>query len=82
MGSISMAIEKRRGVHRVPQPSAKPSEALRRIRADFEEMPDLSVTPEQGARFWHMEPAVCRQALGQLAHEGFVVLQGEKYSRR
>jgi hypothetical protein len=71
---------------RILSPAAERSpaqaEAIDRIRADFREMPDLSVTPEQGARLWHMQPSVCRQALAQLSREGFVERLGEKYRRR
>jgi hypothetical protein len=57
-------------------------EAIRRIRADYLEMPDLIVTVEQGARLWHMDAAACREALEELAREGFVVCEFQKYRRK
>ena len=53
-----------------------------RIRADYLEMPDLCVTVEEGARFWHVDSEICRQALVQLAREGFIVCRGRKFARR
>jgi hypothetical protein len=62
-------------------PSSRHREAIRRIRADYSEMPGLSVTVEQGARLWHVERAVCQEALGHLAREGFVFCAGRMYRR-
>jgi hypothetical protein len=45
-------------------------------------MPDLSVTVEQGAKLWHVDAAMCRDVLGQLALEGFIFCTGRNYRRK
>jgi hypothetical protein len=47
-------------------------DACRRIRADFEEMPDLTVTPPQAARFWAMDEQVAAGALQHLEERGIL----------
>jgi len=43
-----------------------------RIKADFEEMPDLTVTTEQAARFWAVDEHVARAALQRLEERGIL----------
>ena len=45
-------------------------EACRRMKADFEEMPDLAVTPEQAARLCGLDDAIAAAALQRLNQRG------------
>ena len=45
---------------------------ITRIRAEFTEMPGLKLTIQQGCRLWDVPESVCRQALHQLASDGFL----------
>lgn len=58
-----------------PEPSLPPDlhSALRRVRADFMEMPDLQVTLAQATRLWGLEPAVCSEVLAVLVDAHFLV---------
>ena len=47
-------------------------DACWRIRADFEEMPDLTVTPRQAARFWASDEQVAAAALQHLQERGIL----------
>ena len=47
-------------------------DACWRIRADFEEMPDLTVTPRQAARFWAIDEQVAAAALQHLEERGIL----------
>jgi hypothetical protein len=58
-----------------------PAEAMRRAKADYVEMPGLSVTVEQGARLWQVETSVCLDVLADLVRQGFVFCVGGTYRR-
>jgi ribosomal protein S25 len=47
-------------------------DACWRIRADFEEMPDLTVTTRQAARFWAIDEQVAAAALQHLEERGIL----------
>jgi len=47
-------------------------DACWRIRADFEEMPDLTVTTRQAARFWVIDEQVAGAALQRLEERGIL----------
>ena len=47
-------------------------DACWRIQADFEEMPDLTVTTRQAARFWAVHEHVAAEALQRLAERGIL----------
>jgi ribosomal protein S25 len=47
-------------------------DACWRIRADFEEMPDLIVTTRQAARFWAIDEQVAAAALQHLQERGIL----------
>jgi len=47
-------------------------EACSRIRADFEEMPDLAVNIQQAARFWAVDEDTAAAALTQLERLGYL----------
>jgi hypothetical protein len=45
---------------------------LRRIRAEFLEMPGLHLTLRQAARLWHLDLTTCAAALRVLVDDGFL----------
>jgi len=47
-------------------------ELVARIRAEFREMPGLSITLGQAARLWNADNRQCLDALESLADEGFL----------
>ena len=47
-------------------------DACWRIQADFEEMPDLTVTTRQAARFWDVHEHVAAEALQLLEERGIL----------
>jgi hypothetical protein len=47
-------------------------DACWRIKADFEEMPDLTVTMRQAARFWVIDEQVAAAALQHLEERGIL----------
>jgi hypothetical protein len=48
------------------------SDLLRRVQAEFLEMPGLRVTAPQARRLWGMEPATCAGVLAALVDAGFL----------
>lgn len=48
-------------------------ELLRRVRAEFLEMPGLRVTRAQARRLWSLEPALCEAVLAALVEANFLV---------
>ncbi len=47
--------------------------ALRLVRADFMEMPDLQVTVSQATRLWGLDSEVCSAVLAMLVDARFLV---------
>ena len=45
---------------------------LQRIRAEFLEMPGLSLSPEQVQRLYGMDSTLCASVLGALVESGFL----------
>ena len=45
---------------------------VRRIRAEFEEMPGLRLTLRQATRLWGMDPASCRAVVDALVGTSFL----------
>jgi hypothetical protein len=45
---------------------------VRRIRAEFVEMPGLCLTPEQAQRLWSLEPRTCEALLQTLLDSRFL----------
>ena len=43
-----------------------------RIREEFEEIPGLRVTIDEGARFWGLDEDVCELVLAELLADGFL----------
>ena len=48
-------------------------EVLRRVRAEFLEMPGLRVTRAQARRLWALDDAVCEAVLSALVDARFLV---------
>ncbi|HEY2643688.1 MAG TPA: hypothetical protein VGI56_08050 [Galbitalea sp.] len=46
---------------------------VQRIREEFEEVPGLQLTVDQGMRFWAIDAATCECVLGRLHEMGFLV---------
>ena len=51
------------------------------IRAEYREIPGLSVTLPQAARLWNADQRQCREALEALIDEGFLHRFREMYLR-
>jgi hypothetical protein len=57
-------------------------DAMRRVRAEFAEMPGMQLTPAQAARLWHFEPELCTTVLSALVNTKFLVkTRHEKFAR-
>lgn len=63
-------------------PDAEWDGTLRRIRAEFEEMPGLSVTPQQARVLFGLADSVLGRVLGRLADEGYLEWRDGQYVRR
>jgi hypothetical protein len=50
-----------------------PELMMYRIRGEFLEMPGLRLTLDQAARLWHMDAAVCADALRRLVGDRFLM---------
>ena len=59
-------------VDQVGQVADVPSTLVQRIRAEFLEMPGLSVTFWQAMRLWDLDERVCRAVLDALVQGGFL----------
>lgn len=44
----------------------------RRVRAEFEEMPGLTLTELQAAKLFGIDQTVCRDVIGQLIDESYL----------
>jgi hypothetical protein len=58
---------------RIPQDDRVFTQALRRVRAEFVEMPGLKLTLCQAARLCAMDAAVCAEVLAALVRARFLV---------
>ena len=57
-------------------------ELLRRVRAEFLEMPGLRVTRAQARRLWALDPTLCETVLAALVESNFLVqCRGESFIR-
>lgn len=45
-------------------------ELVRRVLADFAEMPGMQLTLDQAVRLWNLDSAVCERVLNRLVDEG------------
>lgn len=57
-------------------------DAIRRIEADYREMPGLSVTLSQGCRLWSLPPDLCASILEQMIASSQLKRRGDQYSLR
>ena len=48
-------------------------EALRRVRAEYLEMPGLQLTPAQAARLWALDRRLCESVLTALVEARFLI---------
>jgi hypothetical protein len=56
-------------------------EAVRRVRADFLEMPGLQLTLPQAARLWAYDAGFCLSVLGTLVETRFLVQERDTFIR-
>ena len=58
------------------------ADAMRRVRADFLEMPGMQLTPRQAARLWHFDADFCDAVLTALVEKRFLVkTRDHKFTR-
>ena len=71
-----------RNTHIVSARTIALEDAMRRVRAEFVEMPGMQLTPAQAARLWHFEPNFCNAVLSALVDTKFLVkTRSEKFAR-
>jgi hypothetical protein len=58
------------------------SELVRRVRAEFMEMPGLRLNLPQAQRLWGLEAPRCQAVLDSLVEKGVLALTGRVYSLR
>ena len=68
-----------RVIHLDPDPPLH--EAVRRVRADFLEMPGLQVTIPQAARLWAFDAVLCGEVLAALVAARFLVRSRDTFIR-
>ena len=62
--------------------SARLSDALRRAKADFLEMPGMQLTHAQARRLWALDTYTCESVLSTLVEDRFlVVTRRETFTR-
>jgi hypothetical protein len=57
-----------------PSHGHDPEGLIIRIKAEYREMPGLSLTHVQAQRLWHLDEGTCRNILAQLVSSGFLRL--------
>ena len=55
--------------------------SFRRARLDYDQMPGLSLTPQQAARLWNVPPDVSQRVLSSLVDVGYVKTSPSGYVR-
>jgi hypothetical protein len=55
-------------------------DAIRRVLADYRDMPGLNVTLAQGTRLWGLSPELCGSILDHLVAQGYLKRLGNLYS--
>ena len=55
------------------------TEALRRVRAEYAEMPELRLTSQQASRLLGLEPLSCQVILRWLVDDGYLRLRKGRY---
>lgn len=69
-----------RGPERFPDDEWKTT--IQRVRAEFEEMPGLRVTPEQARVLFGLPDTVLGRVLNRLSNDGFLEQRNGEYIRR
>ena len=65
------------------QPDISLDDVIRRVCAEYAEMPGLRVTHQQAQRLWGLDAATCLEALQLLTDNGFLYkTQTNHYARR
>jgi hypothetical protein len=59
---------------------AERRDAVRRVEADYREMPGLSVTLAQGCRLWSLSQDLCKSILDQMMARGQLKRRGDQFS--
>ena len=59
-----------------------PDTLLRRVRAEFVEMPGLSLTEGQASRLWQVDPLTAADLLRRLVEARFLARTGAGHYRR
>ena len=54
---------------------------LRRVRAEFLEMPGLKLTPAQAIRLWGLQPDECQAVIAELINAHFLRWAGGAVAR-
>ena len=62
-----------KNVHAAVRREIALADAMRRVRAEFVEMPGMQLTPAQAARLWHFETEFCEAVLSALVDTKFLV---------
>jgi DNA-binding response OmpR family regulator len=57
------------------------SSSLQRAKADYHDMPGLSLTEAQARRLWGMDDLTCRRVLDALVADGYLVKIGDLFKR-
>ena len=71
------------GEHCGGVPGSTSARLILRIRAEFEECLGISVTVEEGARFWGLDRETCAQVLAALVASGFLCRTADgRYRKR
>lgn len=65
----------------VPRGSARVTELVGLIRAEYNEMPGLCLTRAQAQRLWRLEPDVCDNVLRTMVDAGLLRLTASGYVR-
>ncbi|MCC7124639.1 MAG: hypothetical protein IT178_07310 [Acidobacteria bacterium] len=67
-------------VEQIPIPPFVPVLA-QRVRAEYDEMPGLSLTFAQAIRLWNLDAPICAQVLEELVRRGYLRLSDGRYLR-
>ncbi len=62
-------------------PASRVADLVALIRAEYEEMPGLRLTPAQVQRLWLLDPTACDEVLRALVDAGYLRLTAGGYVR-
>lgn len=75
----SMHATKMNLSHAMFSPHGGWTEALRRVRAEYAEMPGLRLTWQQASRLLGLDPLSCKSILRWLADDGYLRVANGRY---